>query len=385
MPTQNTTQTKLIALFVLSLTATACSDSTTEEMEPVEGGPEAGQGAAGGGGQLDTSGFMEDCEQGGANWGTPSQAGPCSSGISIYGVRAEFGPYGVATERNVGQGFENTLNFLDTPAACSLFIDAFGADPIGSADLKDIHDLDLTLYSVFHPGVMPEGETFPLLTWGNGTCAMPEGYGPLLRYVASHGYIIVAANSRYVGDGQALRRAIDFMFAENDNPDSKYYQKIDTTKVGAMGHSQGSGGASAASSDERISTVILFNGRAQANKPFLAISGERDIGDTGSPTVLSNPIEAAQLPAAFIYYHHVPEVIAEQPTGGSAGHLTLMMEAERVMDPTVAWFDMMLKDDQAARQMFLGDDCTLCDGTAFESQWDPGTPSLTYGHNPLLQ
>jgi hypothetical protein len=35
--------------------------------------------------------------------------------------------------------------------------------------------------------------------------------------------------------------------------------------------------------------------------------------------------------------------------------------------------------------MFLGDDCTLCDGTAYESQWDPGTPSLTYGHNALLE
>ena len=351
--------------------------------------PQAGAGAAGtssvGSGMPDTSDFFEDCVQGGANWGTPEQAGPCASGVSLYGVKTEFGPYGAATEHNVGQGFENTVGALDSAAICGVFIDAFGADPVGSADLKDIHDLDLSLYSVFYPGVMPEGETFPLLTWGNGTCAMPEGYGSLLRYVASYGYIVVAANSRYVGSGDAQRRAIDFMFAQNDDPNSKYYQKIDTTKVGAFGHSQGSMGTVAASTDERISTVILFNGGAQASKPYLAVSGERDLGDPGTPVNLMNPVTAAQLPAAYLYYHHVPMTVDMQPTGGSAGHLTLMMEPERVIEPTVAWFDMMLKGDSEADAMFLGDDCTLCDGNAYPSSWDPGTPSLSYGHNALLE
>lgn len=336
-------------------------------------------------GMPDTSDFMQDCAQGGANWGTPQQAGPCASGVSLYGVKSEFGPYGAATEHNVGQGFENTVSGLDSPAICGIFIDAFGADPIGSADLKDIHDLDLALYSVFYPGDMPEGEKFPLLTWGNGTCAMPEGYGPLLRYVASHGYIVVAANSRYVGSGEAQRRAIDFMFAANDDPNSKYYQKVDTTKVGAFGHSQGSMGTVAASVDERVSAVILLNGGAQASKPYLAVSGERDLGDNGTTSNLKNPVDAAQHAAAYIYYHHVPMTVADQPTGSSAGHLTLMMEPERVTEPTVAWFDMMLKGDAEAKTMFVGDDCTLCDGTAYPSQWDPGTPSLSYGHNTLLE
>ena len=349
-------------------------------------GPAAGSGSGSGStGMPDTGDFLQDCQQGGSKWGTPEQSGPCASGISVYGVKSEFGPYGASSEYNVGQGFENTVGGLDSAAICGLFIDSFGADPIGSADLKDIHDLNLALYTVFYPGVMPEGEKFPLLTWGNGTCAMPEGYGPLLRQVASHGYIVVAANSRYVGSGEAQRKGVDFMFAQNEDPNSKYYQKIDTTKVGAFGHSQGSGGTAMASADERISTVILFNGGSQASKPYLAISGERDIGDTGSPTVLSNPIDAAPRPAAYIYYHHVPMTIAMQPTGGSAGHLTLMMEPERVSEPTIAWFDKMLKGDTEANAMFLGDTCTLCDGSAYPSQWDPGVPSLTYGHNAMLE
>ena len=74
---------------------------------------------------------------------------------------------------------------------------------------------------------------------------MPEGYGSLLRYVASHGYIIVAANQRYVGDGTAQRKALDFMLAENAKEGSKYYQKIDVDKIGALGHSPGSSGTEA--------------------------------------------------------------------------------------------------------------------------------------------
>ena len=207
----------------------------------------------------------------------------------------------------------------------------------------------------------------------------------LLRYVASHGYIIVAANNRYVGDGEAQKMALNFMFAENEKADSKFFHKMDLTKVGAMGHSQGSGGTSAASSDARINTVILWNGGAQANKPYLAVSGERDIGDTGSPTTLSNPVNAAPRPAAYVYFHHVPMTIAMQPTGGSAGHLTLMMEPERVEEFALAWFDMMLKQKPEAKAMFIGDTCTLCDGNAYPSSWDPGTPSLTYGPNTMLQ
>ena len=50
---------------------------------------------------------------------------------------------------------------------------------------------------------------------------------------------------------------------------------------------------------------------------------------------------------------------------------------------------MMLKGDATAKKMFLGDSCTLCDGTAYPSMWAPcagdATPALEYGHNAMLQ
>lgn len=353
------------------------------------GGTDGGIVDDGGTGGIDTTGFLEDCKQGGAQWGTDEQLGPCASGISTYGVRTEFGPYGVRSEINVGAGFENQINPSDTAAGCSGFIDSFGADPVGSADLKDTHDLDLALYSVFYPGDMPEGETFPLITWGNGTCSMPEGYGPLLRAVASHGYIVVAANSRYVGNGVPMTHALDFMFAENERADSKYYQKIDTTKVGAMGHSQGGSGTVAAAMDARIKSVILWNGGTTAVKPFLAVSGDHDLG-VAMASQMATPVNASSMPAAYIWYHQIPESVDGSATHGIlnfSGHLTLMMESDRVIDPTVAWWDMMLKEKDEAKAMFVGDSCTLCDPNAFPSMWYTGAAqaSIEYGHNTMLQ
>lgn len=361
------------------------------------GMPVAGSDAAGGAGaaatggtgaanpKIDTTGFIANCMSGGANWGMPGQAGPCAAGTTIYGVDIPFGPYGASSEYNVGKGFENAISASDNASGCSNFINSFGADPKGSADLKDTHDLNLALYTIYYPGNMPEGEKFPLITWANGTCAMPEGYGTLLRYIASHGYIVVAANSRYTQSGTPLPqiKGIDFMLAANADATSKYYKRIDTDKIGAAGHSQGSAATVTAASDARIKAVILFNGGNNTSKPFLAISGQKDLFDLGSAQY-KNAATASQQPAAYLYFHQIPASVDGSTTGALApGHLTLMMEPERVTEVSVAWFDMMLKGDAAAKAMFVGDKCTLCDGTAYPSKWVmPATPpAIEYGHN----
>jgi pimeloyl-ACP methyl ester carboxylesterase len=319
--------------------------------------------------------FME-CVSGIDNWGTEMQAGPCGSGTTRYGVKIEYGPYGASMVYNVGEGFEVPVASGDSDGGlqCSLFVATFGADPEGSAELQMTMDLDFALHSVFYPGVMPEGEKFPLLVWGNGTCAMPEGYGALLRYVASHGYIVVAPNSRWVGSNDAMIIGLDYMFAANEDPNSMWYQKIDTSKVGAFGHSQGGMATAAAASDSRVQSVILFNGGTTASKPFLSVSGDKDLFTTAA-SQLANPVNAAPRPAAYLFYHMIPPTLPSgEPTGPSAGHLTLMMQPERVVEPTVGWFDMMLKGDETARQLFVGDSCGLCNQDA----------DFEYGNNGML-
>ena len=115
------------------------------------------------------------------------------------GQTLQLGPYGAQMDVNVGTGFKNAIQSGDMPgqeSTCQSFVNLFGEDPkLGMKLLQTTTNgvtIDFSLYSVYRPAVWPEGKV-PVITWGNGTCAQPEGYGALLRYVASFGYFVVAA------------------------------------------------------------------------------------------------------------------------------------------------------------------------------------------------
>jgi hypothetical protein len=269
-------------------------------------------------------------------------------------------------DKNVGKGFENTISKADqdrTPASCQSFVDLFMQDKQQSKLLLDVKDLDFALFSVYHPANWEAGKKYPIITWGNGTCAMPEGYGALLRYIASYGYVIFAANSRQVSDlsitPKPMVRALDYAFAANEDETSPYYHKLDTTQVAALGHSQGGAATIATADDKRVTAAIIYNGGKSASKPFLTISGDRDIPGigAGSGADLKPGVDAAPK-AAFIFYHMVPM------TGQYDGHLTLMLQPERVGDPSIKFMDLLLKQDATAKEWFVGANCKLCNMAA---------------------
>jgi hypothetical protein len=298
----------------------------------------------------------------------PGSAGPCTSyttPMGDAGTTIQLGPYGASAEANVGAGFENQIQMGDTPGStyCQTFIDGvFGPNPEFSAQVNQILSgtamgitINYALYTVYHPAKWPSTPV-PVITWGNGTCAPPESYGALLRYVASYGFFVVAANSREVGSGSPapMLHALDFAAAANQDKTSPYYGKLDMTKVGAMGHSQGSMATASAASDSRILDVILFDYGDTASKPYLAVSGDTDI-TFYSPSTMATAINASSVPAAWLYFHQI-DVIGRN----FSGHLTLQTQPERVVEPTKDWWQMMLQNNTTAQAEFVGPNCGLC-------------------------
>lgn len=316
----------------------------------------AGAGAAGTGGTAGAAGaapsgtLKDNCMSGSTD--------ACSSFTTSMGTNIALGPYGSIMEVNVGKGFENPIETGDSDggATCDGFTALFGNDPDQTAKLLDTKGLDFALYTLYRPANLKEGEKYPILTWGNGTCAQPEGYSALLRYIASNGFFVVAANSRFVGSGAALKKGLDYMFAANDDKASPFYQKLDTAKVGAMGHSQGSMGTGAAASDPRIKAIILFNGGDSSSKPFLAVSGDMDI--VGLSTSGMRSAVQSSSKGAFIWFHMVPV------SGNGSGHLTLMVQPERVVEFATAWWKYLLNGDTDSKAFFAGSNCKLCNQTA---------------------
>jgi hypothetical protein len=305
----------------------------------------------------------------------------CGTFISPTGTTVKLGPYGANMDANVGKGFENP-DPMDN-AMCPGFANLFMEDANQTRQLLDVGTqpcaedtpnagscLNMQLYTVYRPAIWPKG-TIPVLTWGNGTCAQPEGYVTLLRYIASYGFFVVAANSREVGTGADLKKALDFVTAANGDSSSPYYGHLDMTRVGAMGHSQGCAAAAVATqSDDRIKAAILYNGSDSLNdgKPFLAISGELDV--TGfTVDKMKTDMMATQSPAAYMFYHN--------PSGrmqdSIRGHLVLMLTPERVVQQSVAWWQMIFNKDDKASAKFVGDSCDFC---TMSSDFDYGEQNL---------
>jgi hypothetical protein len=376
---------------------TASSSGGTGDGSGTGGGSGAGAGSSGGSGSSggtdagSTTTPITVLADGGADASVggncvSADTGPCSSFTTPSGTTIQLGPYGAQMDVNVGKGFENTVPSSDQGTQPSATCQAFAALFMENAALTNELltttmngiTVDFSLYSVYRPVVWPSGPV-PVLTWGNGTCAQPEGYGALLRYVASYGYFVVAANERQVGTDdttgtgstQPMLRALDYAAAANMDSTSPYYQKLDMTRVGAFGHSQGGGATQTAASDSRVKDIIIFNADDTAPKPYLAISGDMDI--TGyTAASMATAINGATVPAAYLYYHN--------PAGASAdalkGHLVLMLTPERVTGPTVAWWEMMFRSDASSKAQFLPTGtCGLCtDSTDY-----------AYGANSLLQ
>jgi hypothetical protein len=310
-------------------------------------GPATDSGAADSGSAGGTSAFKRGCKD--------LDPGPCASFQpgGPYGAKEmELGPYGASLDYNTGKDFEYPVasGDADNDFTCGLLSGGqTSMMPTGG------QQVDYAAFSVYRPGAWREGEKLPIIVWGNGTCAWPEAYGALLRYVASHGFVIFAPNSRWVGDAVALKKGLDFAFAANDDSKSPYYQRLDTTKVGAMGHSQGSSGTANVASDARVKAVILWNGGTSATKPFLAVSGDGDIGDV-TPASYRSGLEGARTKGAWLFYHMILQM-SDVP-----GHLTLVTQPARVVEPAVAWWKYILHGDADSKSYFVGPDCKLCNG-----------------------
>ena len=168
---------------------------------------------------------------------------------------------------------------------------------------------------------MKDGETYPVITWANGTCGETAGYAPLLSTVASYGFVIVASNSTWTATAPTDKvqlRALDYAEVRERRSDDALYHKLNLDKIGAMGHSQGAQATSNASSDPRIEAVMFFSGGTSQRtvRVRLRRPGHRRYLDASLP---GRATTGATQPGAWLYYHQVLET-----GGGSTGHLVLM-------------------------------------------------------------
>jgi hypothetical protein len=288
------------------------------------------------------------------------------------------------------------------------------------------HDQTLATHTIYRPanlGSLKHG----VLVWGEGGCAkngltFPE----FLTELASHGFVIVAdgppvenagrggpggggapraggpppagaAPGGPVGaapggpagaapgagpggagrgngamlDGTALVQAIDWIAKEGNDKASRFYQKVETGRVAAMGMSCGGLMSYGASADPRVATVGIWNsGLIQPDEKIFAglhspviimTGGEKDIAyANGKRDFETMP---AKIP---VFYGVHPSVghggTYNEDNGGAFGVAA------------VAWLKWQLMNDTSAsgKGYFVGDTCVICGDT----KWQTASKSL---------
>lgn len=204
---------------------------------------------------------------------------------------------------------------------------------------------------------------YPLITWGNGTWTHPSNYSELLSHVASYGFIIVASYDSDQGTGELMVNAADYMIAENNNPNSMFYNKIDTYNIGAMGHSQGACGAvNAATSASYIDTVIPMSLVSQATLSTLGVSC--DVTNITVPTLLTCGVNETWIMCPpFVmndYYYDMINNNSNQPVVKAALDWSMHNDMQDSGNPDrykgyiTAWLMFQLKGDTTAAGAFAG-------------------------------
>ena len=221
--------------------------------------------------------------------------------------------------------------------------------------------------TIYRPATLGQGGvTHPVIIWGNGTFSVPVFYTGVLTHLASHGFIVAAANTSNAGSGKEMIACLDAVLAEAATPGSLFFHRVDTARIGASGHSQGGAGTIMAGRDPRVRATaplqpyILWiplggtfskDAIRQQRGPMFLVSGTADL--VAIPGIHQRPVyDSSNQP---VFWANRSLATHFEPVG-SAGEFR---------GPLTAWFRAWLMGDVEAADVFSSP-CTLCADTKWQ-------------------
>ena len=271
-----------------------------------------------------------------------------------------------------GTGLQNTLSAQ--PANHSGIQATRVVEDGGSGAYKAIMYTDgsLQTHTIFRPNelsVFGENNKLPIIAWGNGACAnSPWEHINFLSEVASHGFIVIAIGpmpeegERGGGRSSAsqLLDAVDWAIAQNSDPTSPLYNKIDITEIAVSGMSCGGLQTLEVAPDPRVTTSVI------CNSGIIGGGG----GMPGMPALTKDHLDKLHTPTLYLLggetdiaynngmddfkrINHVPIFVANMDVG-HGGTYRQPHGGEFAVVAT-AWYKWQLKGDQEAGKLFSGD------------------------------
>ena len=240
--------------------------------------------------------------------------------------------------------------------------------------------LTLPTHTLFQPQDLSKfggAEKLPIIAWGNGACFdSPWEHLNFLNEVASHGFLVIAIGTmpkqtEIRSKSHKLLDAIDWAIAQNADPKSPYFQKIDIENIAVSGMSCGGLQTLEVANDPRISTIGVFNS---------GVLGNPGDGMPGMPKVTKDQLQKIHTPTLYLLggesdiaygngmddfekINHVPVFVGNLDVGhGGTYSKPYGGEFARV---ATSWYKWQLKGDQEAGKLFTG----TTPGLARSKEW----------------
>lgn len=99
----------------------------------------------------------------------------------------------------------------------------------------------LKTITVYYPKA--QNQAFPLVVMANGTGMAVSKYEPVLKHLASWGFVVIGSEEDNSWSGKGANETLNFALKLNEDSSSPLYHKINRKKIGVSGHSQGGVGA----------------------------------------------------------------------------------------------------------------------------------------------
>ncbi len=229
--------------------------------------------------------------------------------------------------------------------------------------------------NVYYPkNLATSGYLHPILIWANGYKDNPEEnppdcvtdrnqqwcgqYFPIIEHLASHGFFVVAPLSTATGaEPLPTLVAMDWIIDQNEDPESPYYHRLDTSKIGQLGHSFGGMSTCMSAADPRYKALATICGTREltgVHTPMLFYCGGKD-GTVQCSGVKNTFNSVKNQPAFFINEFE------------SDHGWWVYQGADGVsLSSAAAWFRVFLMNDTANRKFFFGSNCTFCNDNRVE-------------------
>jgi hypothetical protein len=241
-----------------------------------------------------------------------------------------------------------------------------------------------------------------LYVFGNGACSDDGASSRMhLLEIASHGYVAIALGRIRTGPGvtlpleppaprpsdaqgrpvfppsptnhKGLMWAIDWALAQNADPKSPYFGKLDPSAIAVSGFSCGGLQALRVAPDPRVKTLIVMNSgifvpgtgpqHAEMSQPKSLLDQIR----VPALYVLGGPTDIAYNNGMddFERINHVPVAVANLKGVGHGGTY-MQPNGGKAAAAVVAWLNWQMKGDKQAAKAFVGANCGLCTDAAWE-------------------